>query len=618
MILRAFRILILTATCGATNAQAQIQTQPVEIITAAPPAVFSERSGYWPTDEYAQDVLLTDRSTINERLNSVPGVQARESGSPTVSIRGSAQADRVLKLVDGAALNMADGVGASDLLIPTEVMSQVSILKGPSSVFYGRSAMAGVIDHRVRYFDRLALKGTLTDNSSQFGTRNIGVILPFTNKSETTKLQGSLFHENNPGDYKFQSTTTDAKGRRTSSSTELTRATLAGDMQSGAWHFATRLVAGKTVGESPGSLAFPFRSTFDTDGTLATVEASRPLGGSQHLAIRVTDTRLNGLYDKETVNESTSDVSRTSINLDHRALITDQLLVRSFADAANNELSASYLANRKYREHDFDLGQSYEYSISPEISIQPGFRYLSRFGEVFKALGVIRSRERHTQFITYGEGFRAPSLTDRLANYSTFEGNPDLKPERAWAIEAGASFQEGQRYGGFLDGFATRASVYYNEYRDIVDNQINGAVITKVNSGRARTIGSEASVAYGYEAWSLSVGYNYLDGKNKTANEPLRLNPQHQGVVTLSHLFGPLVFEARETFWSSFYDRDPATGALAKLPAWETFDLTVRTLGFTDWEFRGGVLNLFDENRELTIGYPEPQRRFFVSALRYF
>ncbi|RYZ65545.1 MAG: hypothetical protein EOP05_20450, partial [Proteobacteria bacterium] len=266
---------LLGASVSASVSQAQIQTQPVEIIEAAPPAVFSERSGYWPTQEFSTDTLLQDSSTLNDRWNSVPGVQAREGGSPTLSIRGSAQADRVLKLFEGAALNMADGVGASDLLIPTEVMSQASILKGPASVFYGTSAMSGAVDHRLRYFERVAFKGALADDSGTFGTRSIGVIAPHVSLSGSTRAQASLFHENRPGRFKFKSTTSDAEGRRFDNSTETTRATMAGDTQLGKWHLGARLIAATAEGENPGSLYFPFLSSFQNTGTLATVEASR-------------------------------------------------------------------------------------------------------------------------------------------------------------------------------------------------------------------------------------------------------------------------------------------------------------------------------------------------------
>lgn len=601
------------------TAQAQIQTQPVEIIEAAPPSVFSERSGYWPTETFSPDVMVQDRSTLNERWNSIPGVQARESGSPTISIRGSAQADRVLKLFEGAPLNMADGVGASDLLIPTEVMSQVSLLKGPASVFYGTSAMSGAIDHRLRYFERLAVKGSLADESSLLGSRNLGAVAPWKSKSETSQAQASVYHESVPGNFRYHATSSDREGRRDHNDSELTRATLAANTKVGKWSLGARVIAARSNGSSPGALDFPLTSTFQTTGTLATVEASNSLSETQLATFRVTNTQLEGLYDKKTTFESTSDVSRTTLNADLRSVLTDSLLARSFVDVSFNKLSASYIQGQIFHLSDTELGQSYELALSPEISIQPAYRYTSRYGKIFKALGLIRSKNQSSQFLTFGEGFRAPSLTDRYASYSTFQGNPSLRPEKSWAVELGGSYENGKRYGGFLEGFGSKASIYYIKFDDLVDTQVSGAVSTKVNSGEARTYGGEASLAYGYKIWMLSLGYNYLDAKNETQNEPLRLAPTHQAVATLAQLIGPVLLEARGTYWSSFYDREAfAPGNLRELPSWTTFDFTARTLALTDWEIKAGVMNLLNKNRELTLGYPEPQRRFFVNALRFF
>lgn len=599
-------------------AKAQIQTQPVEIVEAAPPSVFSERSGYWPTESLSPDVMVQDRSTLNDRWNSVPGIQSREGGSPTISIRGSAQADRVLKLFEGAPLNMADGVGASDLLIPTEVMSEVSLLKGPASVFYGTSAMSGAIDHRLRYFDRVAIKGTLADESSLLGTRSVGAITPWQNKNETVRVQASLFHETVPGNFRYSSSSLNATGRRENNDSELNRATLATNARLGRWSLGARLIAARTQGSSPGSLYFPFVSTYQTTGTLLTVEASNALSETQLATLRVTNASIEGLYDKNTATESTSDVSRTTVNGDLRSVLTDSLLSRSFVDVSFNKLTANYVQGQTLHLSDTEVGQSYEYALTPEISVQPAYRYTSRFGKLFKALGLIRSKNQSSQFLTFGEGFRAPSLTDRYANYSTFQGNPSLRPEKSWAVELGGSYENGKRYGGFLEGFGTKASVYYIKFNDLVDTAVNGAVLTKINSGEARTYGAEASLAYGYKIWMLSLGYNYLDAENETSNEPLRLAPRNQAVATLAQLIGPLLLEARGTYWSTFYDRDPTSGSLRALPSWTTFDFTARTLALTDWEIKAGVMNLFNQNRELTLGYPEPQRRFFVSALRFF
>ncbi len=607
-------MISLLLTAFISSAHAQIQNEPTEIVTAAPAAVFSERAGFWPTTEIpSQTFENNDRTTTSDRWNTVPGVQSREQGSPTISIRGSAHADRVLQLFDGAALNMADGVGASNLLIPTEVMSEVSLLKGPSSVFYGNSAMAGAIDHRLRYFDDKTLSGQLSESGGLFGERRASLVLPFQRQRKTI-AQVSLLTERDPGTFLYQSPL--GNGRRDHNSQDLQRATAATDFEFGdGWRLSARLVEAHSNGESPGSLIFPFTSQIDQKGSLATAQLSKDLSANSLASLRITDSRIWGDYDN---GSSSSFVSRTSIMADLNTIFTDRLIVRTFGDFSYDKLTASYVGGREFFQNDADLGQTYQWSLTPEFSLQPSYRYQSRYGQLFKAAAAVFTTSRTTTSLRYGEGFRAPSLTDRFGNYSTFIANPSLKPERSWSVELESEFVNGRRFSGFLEGFAVKGSTYYTGFTDLVDTRTIGASFTKLNSGDARSLGGEAAIAYGYKIWNLAAAYSYLDARSLTANEPLRLAPKHQAAITLSQLFGPLLFELKDAFWSSFSDRDPISGALIEMPSWETLDFSVRTLALTNWKFRLGAINLFDKQRSFTYGYPEAQRRLYFGASRFF
>jgi outer membrane cobalamin receptor len=408
-------------------------------------------------------------------------------------------------------------------------------------------------------------------------------------------------------------------GRRDHNSQDLARATAATDFNFGdGWNFSARFVQADSRGESPGSLYTPLVSAYDQSALLSTAQISKNISSKTLASLRITDSRLWGLYDANTSSQSTSFVSRTSLLADFNTTLSDSLLIRTFGDLSTDQLTASYVGSARYFEHDADLGQTLQISLSPEFSLQPSYRYQSRFGQIFKAFAAVFEKDKTTSTFKISEGFRAPSLTDRFGSYSTFIANPGLQPERSWTAELGTEFQNGRRYGGFLEGFGAKVSAFYTSFNDLVDTKTIGANSTKANAGEARSQGGEASFAYGFHIWMVSVNYSYLDAKNLTANEPLRLSPSHQASLSLAQLFGPILIEAKETLWSSFYDRDPSSGLLKELPSWQTFDLSMRTLALTRWEFRAGALNLFDQSRELTYGYPEPQRRFYVSADRSF
>lgn len=618
MISRGLLALFVFATApfaGAATSldRRQIQTEPTEVVTAAAPSqLFSDRAGLWLSEQLPASTFdASDRTTTSDRWNTVPGVQAREQGSPTLSIRGSAQADRVLQLFDGAPLNIADGVGASSLFVPTEVMENVSLLKGPSSVFYGTAAMAGAVDHRLCYFDEPTLSAQLTSSlagsAQTLGDHRASLVVPFL-KSGTPWAQVSVLADRDSGVH------------REHNSQDLVRATAATDLDlANGFKLSARLVEAHSSGESPGSLIFPLVSAFDQKGSLATLQLSRAMGVSTLASLRFTDTRIWGDYDH---GSSSSYVSKSSLFADLNTSLSSSLLIRTFGDFSYDALTASYVGGSHLNQHDSDLGQTYQLSLSPELTLQPAYRYQSRFGELFKSIAALYTRPqfkgRATTSLKYGEGFRAPSLADRFGSYSTFIANPSLQPERSWSVEFENVYVNAKRYGEFLEGFELRASTFYTGFSDLVDTRTSGASFTKINSGDARSLGVELSTTYGYKIWMASAAYSYLDAKNLTTNEPLRLAPRHQAALTLTQLFGPLLFEAKETLWSSFHDRDPLTGALLELPSWTTFDFSIRTVALTNWQLRVGVLNLFDQARMFTYGYPEPLRRFTFSASRSF
>jgi outer membrane receptor protein involved in Fe transport len=612
-------IWLLTLILG-PMAVAQIQNEPTEIVTATPLSSFSERAGFWPSTEISRDALGLDAAPLRDRLNTLPGIQARESGSPTVSIRGSAQADRVLELFDGIPLNMGDGVGASTLFIPEEVLSETDIMKGPASVFYGSSAMGGSLDHRLRLFDRPAMRLGIADDGGWLGPREGLLVTPIA-VSNDGRGQASLFYQEKPGRTPYTSTSTGKSGRLENNADELTRATGSWQNKSGPWDFSSRLIAAHEVSESPGSVQTPISSTSDLNGTLISAEAGRKIFASpiKHAGVRVADSRIWGIYDHGRAFESSSYVGRTQVSADlHSAFSNDDIQSRTFTDFVSDDLKATYLGSAHFIENSFEPGELVDFSLNPTLTVTPGVRYISAEGAWVKSIGALYNLDHQKTWLTWSEGFRRPSLSDRFTNLTSFQGNPSLKPERSQSVELGFEEEKGKRFHGFFEGFAYGLAVFDTHYDDLIDTKnLSATQSTKVNAGQARIFGYEGHLAYSIKIWTLSGSYSHLEGKNESVSEPLRLTPEHQWAFAASQQLGPAVIELKETIWSSFYDRD-ASNSLVERPSWQTLDFNIRTIGLSDWEFSAGVLNIFDQPRELTIGYPEPQRRFFASALRYF
>lgn len=90
-------------------------------------------------------------------------------------------------------------------------------------------------------------------------------------------------------------------------------------------------------------------------------------------------------------------------------------------------------------------------------------------------------------------------------------GNPDLKPERAWAYEAG--------YLKNFTGFNVGANLFYRDIHDVIQKTMtedDNFVVTERpdNTGRARVMGYELmSTAQPFEFWQLTASYSRFDSK---------------------------------------------------------------------------------------------------------
>ena len=580
---------------------ADVQTQPDDLITASPLAAFSERAGLWPVRDIED--IRADLRPLSETLNTVPGVQARESGSPVVSIRGSAGADRVLSLFDGVPLNLSDGLGASRLFLPEEAVGSIRALRGPSSAYYGSSALGGALDFRAREFPNPAVRVSTVDSGS--GIEN-------ADRSIFATAHGITgFHARKSGRFPYRNTFGD--GERKNGLDEITRLTARAVWRSGQWRFRPLGLIARSVGENPGSLAAPSLSTYSYTGSLVALESTRAFDNDRQLGIRLYDIRQWGLFDRGTTSESSSRIARTAVDIDTRTQIQPGLGARAFVDFKRDSLQATYLGDGSLEEGDAELGGGLEWALTPTLSFQPVIRYLPTAATTIKAAGLIRSDSVGRQWFAYAEGFRRPSLSDRFSNVSYFRGNTALKPERSRAVEAGFSFGE-ERYGLSLG-----STLHTTRYEDLFDTSVlSPGVSTKVNSGRAISSGSELSVGYGFTNLVLKADLSFLDAHNEDTGEPLRLSPKHQSSFSLTRFWRRIAAEARITNWTAFHDRDPTTNSLKELSPWTTLDVSMRTLEVASWEISAGVLNLFDRPRELTYGYPEPQRRVFLSAMRVF
>ena len=109
-----------------------------------------------------------------------------------------------------------------------------------------------------------------------------------------------------------------------------------------------------------------------------------------------------------------------------------------------------------------------------------------------------------------GHAFRAPTLYELYRTWvswgTTYQSNPDLKPETVWTYEMGVD--------QYLFDRKTRLSLtgYRNDIEDLIYYKVSGTTKTRTNAGQAQTYGLELEASQKLTSWlTLWGNYTYTD-----------------------------------------------------------------------------------------------------------
>lgn len=115
--------------CASANNSDQENREREDLVIAPRLEPFSQRSGAWP---HQLKIPLEGSQHLSnwwDDSRGEPGVDSRSQGLPAISIRGSVKGDRTLMMLDGIPLNLSDGLGPNELLIPYEIIGSTDFLK---------------------------------------------------------------------------------------------------------------------------------------------------------------------------------------------------------------------------------------------------------------------------------------------------------------------------------------------------------------------------------------------------------------------------------------------------------------------------------------------------------
>ena len=193
--------------------------------------------------------------------------------------------------------------------------------------------------------------------------------------------------------------------------------------------------------------------------------------------------------------------------------------------------------------------------------------------------------------------FKAPTFNDMYYPLSWgYQGNPNLKPERARNLEVGAHYrQDGQHLDGVL---------FQNRIRDLI--VINGSWTTMENLDEALIEGMELVYGIKQDALEIENALTLQSPRNAKTGAILSRRAQVLNTLTVARRFqdGRVGFE-----WRSSGVR---TDGFNALDAYDVINLSAQWKVAPNLDLSARMDNLFNQDYMLVHGYNTPGRTFYL------
>ncbi len=588
-----------------------VELSPVEI-EAPQSETQSSRSVQWPVtpQKLTPAVLLPQ---WDDAINSTNGLQTRTQGSPTFSIRGSAQSGRVLVLYDHTPLNFASGFGAPQIFLPKETLQQINVIKGPSSLFFGSQAMSGAIDFISKEYQTPELNINFSDTNESFLPWRKGSLAHQSYQLATplyssarSHWQSSFFYEDDDGQFPFQNN--NASGVRQFNAQNLSRLVLKGSHQREHWRWDFNSILGRQILQSPGAVTLPLPTRQESDGVLVSLTPQVFFNDQSSLKSRFTFLKSEAEFKES----NTPSYTHLTTGLWQNEWVYDfnqKTKLQFFADAFFHRLDSSFSGD-DLKQNNFEAGPFLSFQLFENFTHQIGGRYLSNSGQFLPTVSTHFLFQSVDSWISYAEGFRNPSLSDLYSLSPFFVGNSDLDPEQSKQWEMGVKNQNPQNLGW-------EVRLFQIEYQNFIESfEVSPGVFSRANRGSGYSRGLDTSLQWQRGWVRPEASYNYLDTRSRDLNRPFRLSPRHQINIGSSFLFSSFQFQIQNTHW---YDSiDVSLNQAVPLQDWQQWNLFFHYMDSEKFRVSLGLINAFNQGKQLTLNYPEPQRKYWLQIHQSF
>lgn len=506
-----------------------------------------------------EEIERSQATSLDDAIRHVPGVEM--SGGPRSSaeqpnIRGLG-GSRVVIISDGVRKNFESG-HRGRVYQDMDLVDQIDILRGPSSMLYGSGALGGVINMETKDARDLLDPGQTVGGQAKTGfqsngSHRLGSLTAYAAPDEHVDFLVSGSRRSN-GDQETGTGQTISYSNDSSAAglgkvklqgrgheVELTAESYllwneiptAPDVGSG----TSLIPAERFLRENSASLRYGFDAP---DSALIDANATLYYSDTFIREMVTSPGTSNGRNDSTALETMGMDLSNTS-----RFDFADGFgLALTYGGELYND-SQEGKRNGAYREQypiaEATTSAAYtqaEFTLFDHLTVTPGVRFDQYEREAFAKADVSESElskklalsYRATSFLTlfgsYSEAFRAPELTELYAGgvhfsmgpfaNNVFIANPNLRPETAENKEVGLAmaFDDVLSQG---DALRMKGSVYRNDVKDYIDLEVLTNTTQAINVRNARIEGGELEAGYDANRWFSTLGYSHIEGEN-TAN----------------------------------------------------------------------------------------------------
>jgi len=584
-------------------------------LTLEPMVVTATRTAQSKTDVLASVDIITQAELQRKQVRSLPELLAGRAGidvdtsggfgtQSAVRIRGT-NADHILVLVDGVKMGSVSAGTFAFENFPVEMIERIEIVKGPRSSLYGSEAIGGVIHIFTKKGGDKAFIPTVKVSYGTHETAETSIGLAGTIGATSYGISAKYFNTegiDSTNENNAFANNLDKDGYDEGSiSLNLTH------------QFSDTLDASihalRAEGNIEIDLGFVGRDSTDV--------AQQAVGISttwSPLAIWSTTVSISESRDEsETFGNipSVFDTAREQWSWQNDFTVWEDHIFTIGYDFQEDKVQSTTAFDANSRDNkavfvQWQGGwQALDWAAAARHDDNQAFG-TEDTGSL--ALGYTFNNALKTT-LSYGTGFKAPTFNDLFFPFTdfgfgfTFQGNPDLKPERSESWEWG--LQQKTAWGHW------QVNLFYTKIEDLITLSADFSTIENIDNARIR--GLEAVIESTVWGWDTRFQFTYTDPRDVDTKQVLARRSLRSASLSMDRQFGALGVGA---------------DIIAKGHSFNDADNNVRLSGYhlthvratydidSHWQLQGKVNNLFNKRFDTVSGFNTLDRNIFV-GFRY-